>query len=40
MIAFTVGERENQGAWENLLADIKARGVQKVGLWITDGHIY
>ena len=38
VIAFTTGERENQGAWENLLADIKARGVQEVGLWITDGH--
>jgi putative transposase len=38
VIAFTVGERENQGAWENLLADIKVRGVQEVGLWITDGH--
>jgi transposase-like protein len=38
VIAFTVGERENQGAWENLLSDIKARGVQEIGLWITDGH--
>jgi putative transposase len=38
VIAFTVGERENQGAWENLLAHIKTRGVQSVGLWITDGH--
>jgi putative transposase len=38
VIAFTTGERENQGAWENLLADIKGRGVQEIGLWITDGH--
>ena len=38
VIAFTTGERENQGAWENLLADIKARGVQAIDLWITDGH--
>jgi len=38
VIAFTVGERENQGAWENVLADIKTRGGQQVGLWITDGH--
>jgi putative transposase len=38
LIAFTAGERENQGAWENLLSDIKARGVQEVGLWVTDGH--
>lgn len=38
VIAFTTGERENQGAWENLLADIKARGVETVDLWVTDGH--
>jgi putative transposase len=38
LIAFTIGERENQGAWENLLGDLKARGVQQVDLWITDGH--
>jgi transposase-like protein len=38
VIAFTTGECENQGAWENLLSDIKARGVEQVDLWITDGH--
>jgi putative transposase len=38
VIAFTIGERENQGAWENLLDDIKDRGVKRVDLWITDGH--
>lgn len=38
VIAFTTGERENQGAWESLLADIKDRGVETVDLWITDGH--
>src|SRR5262245_6696360 len=38
VIAFTVGERENQGAWENLLSDIKARGVQAIDLFVTDGH--
>jgi transposase-like protein len=37
VIAFTTGERENQAAWEDLLADIKERGVQVVDLWITDG---
>jgi hypothetical protein len=26
------------GAWENLLADIKGRGVQEIELWIRDGH--
>src|SRR5438046_7768930 len=35
--AFRVGDRENQAAWEDLLADLKARGVQQVDLWITDG---
>ena len=38
VIAFTNGERENQGAGEDLLSDIKERGVQTVDLWITDGH--
>lgn len=38
VLAFSVGERENQQAWEDLLADLKRRGVQRVGLWITDGH--
>jgi transposase-like protein len=32
------GQRENQGAWEDLLTDIKARGLEQVDLWITDGH--
>ncbi len=38
VIAFTTGERENPGAWEDLLSDIKQRGVQTIDLWITDGH--
>lgn len=38
LIAFTIGERENQGAWENLLDDIKSCGVKQIDLWITDGH--
>ena len=38
VLAFTVGERKNQKAWEDLLDDPKARGVQQVGLWITDGN--
>ncbi len=38
VIAFTAGEHENQGAWENLLDDIKARGVAQIDLWVTDGH--
>ena len=38
VLAFTVGERENQGAWEDLLEQLKLRGVVQVDLWITDGH--
>jgi len=38
VLAFTVGERENQGAWEDLLEQLKRRGVQTVDLWITDGN--
>ena len=38
VLAFTVGERENQPVWEDLLGQLKQRGVESVGLWITDGH--
>jgi putative transposase len=38
VLAFRVGERENQLAWEDVMADLKGRGVEKVGLWITDGN--
>ncbi len=38
VIAFTVGARANQGAWEHLVADIQTRGVPAGGRWITDGH--
>ena len=38
VLAFTVGERENQKAWEDLLENLKNRGVQTVDLWITDGN--
>lgn len=37
ILAFSVGDRENQTAWELLLEELKQRGVQQVGLWITDG---
>lgn len=37
VLAFTTGERENQDAWEDLLEQLKQRGVQGVDLWITDG---
>jgi len=38
VLAFSVGERENQPAWEALLDDLKQRGVKQVDLWISDGH--
>jgi putative transposase len=37
VLAFSTGDRENQAAWEQLLAEVKRRGVDEVGLWITDG---
>lgn len=38
ILGFTVGERENQAAWEDLLDDLQRRGLQTVDLWITDGN--
>src|SRR5207249_3004045 len=38
VLGFSVGDRENQQAWEQLLENIKYRGVKEVGLLITDGH--
>ena len=38
VLAFTVGDGENQSAWEALFEELKQRGVQTVGLWITDGY--
>lgn len=38
VLAFSVGDRENQNAWEELLEDLKRRGVKEIGLWISDGH--
>jgi putative transposase len=37
ILGFTIGDRENQKAWEDLMEDLKGRGVQRVDLWITDG---
>ena len=37
VLAFTVGEHENQTAWEDLLEDLKRRGVKDLGLIVTDG---
>lgn len=38
VLAFSVGERENQAAWEDLLENLKSRGVESVDLWVTDGN--
>ncbi len=38
VLGFRVGDRENQHAWEDLLEDLKARGVKRMGLWVTDGN--
>jgi transposase-like protein len=37
VLGFRVGDRENQQVWEDLLDDLKARGVKEIGLWVTDG---
>ena len=38
VLAFCVGERENQNAWEDLLEQLKERGIETIDLWITDGN--
>ncbi len=37
VLGFRVGDRENQTAWEDLLQDLKDRGVKQVNLFITNG---
>lgn len=37
VLGFSVGDRENQQAWEQLFENLKERGVREVGLLITDG---
>jgi len=38
VLAFRVGDRENQQAWEDLLDDLKTRGIKEIGLWVSDGN--
>jgi len=38
VLAFRVGDRENEQAWKDLLEDLKGRGVKEIGLWISDGN--
>ena len=38
VLGFTTGDRENEQAWTDLLEQFKQRGLQTVGLWVTDGN--
>lgn len=38
VLAFRVGDRENEQAWKDLLDDLKARGVKTIDLWVSDGN--
>lgn len=38
VLAFRVGDRENEQAWKDLLEDLKGRGVKEIGLWMSDGN--
>jgi putative transposase len=38
VLAFQVGDRENEQAWKDLLDDLKGRGVKTIDLWVSDGN--
>jgi transposase-like protein len=38
VLAFRVGDRENEQAWKDLFDDLKAQGVKDIGLWVSDGN--
>jgi putative transposase len=38
VLAFRVGDRENEQAWKDLMEDLKERGVKTIGVWISDGN--
>src|SRR2546421_2026079 len=38
VLAFKVGDRENEQAWKDLLDDLKGRGVKTIDLWVSDGN--
>lgn len=38
VLAFWVGDRENEQAWKDLLDDLKGRGVKMIDLWVSDGN--
>jgi transposase-like protein len=39
VLNFTVGEHENQLAWEDALQNLRDRGVEQIDLWISDGGV-
>jgi putative transposase len=38
VLAFRVGDRENEQAWKDLLDELKERGVKTIDLWVSDGN--
>jgi len=38
VLAFSVGDRENEQVWKDLLEDLKQRGVKAIDLWVSDGN--
>lgn len=38
VLAFRVGDRENEQAWKDLLDELKERGVKAIDLWVSDGN--
>ena len=38
VLAFRVGDRENEQIWKDLLEDLKQCSVKEIGLWISDGN--
>jgi len=38
VLAFRVGDRENEQAWKDLFDDLKERGVKAIGLWVSNGN--
>ncbi len=38
VLAFSVGDRENEQAWKDLLEDLKGRGVKTIDVWVSDGN--
>jgi putative transposase len=38
VLAFSVGDRENEQAWKDLLEDLKGHGVKEIDLWMSDGN--